>query len=131
MTRESVNTSLLRTLNPAEIAWIWSARVKQRGMRCGRLSGTKVTRAGSGMPLITHRQGLGLRLWLPQREVFVQLKALWEPFGLTRSYTDYWDAYTRHLDSAIHSPGKRTTQQIERKHLTLRTRIKRLVLCQR
>ena len=40
---------------------------------------------------------------------------------------DYWGAYTRHLDAAIHSPGKQNTQKIERKHLTLRTRIKRLV----
>jgi len=40
---------------------------------------------------------------------------------------DYWGAYTRHLDAAVHSPGKRNTQQIERKHLTLRTRMKRLV----
>jgi hypothetical protein len=32
----------------------------------------------------------------------------------------------RHLDADEHEPGKRNTQQIERKHLTLRTRIKRL-----
>jgi hypothetical protein len=38
-----------------------------------------------------------------------------------------WGAYTRHLDPEVHSPGKRNTQKIERKHLTLRTRIKRLV----
>src|SRR5438093_5073312 len=60
-------------------------------------------------------------------EVFLQLKALLEPFGLTRYYTDHWGAYTRHLDPDVHSPGKRNTQKIERKHLTLRTRIKRLV----
>jgi insertion element IS1 protein InsB len=42
-------------------------------------------------------------------------------------YTDYWGAYTRHLDPEEHTPGKRNTQKIERKHLTLRTRIKRLV----
>ena len=60
-------------------------------------------------------------------EVFLQLQALLEPFGLTRYYTDYWGAYTRHLDPDVHSPGKRNTQKIERKHLTLRTRIKRLV----
>ena len=60
-------------------------------------------------------------------EVFLQLKALLEPFGLTRFYTDHWGAYTRHLDAEVHSPGKRHTQKIERKHLTLRTRIKRLV----
>ena len=60
-------------------------------------------------------------------EVFLKLKALLEPFGITRYYTDYWGAYTRHLDADEHQPGKRNTQQIERKHLTLRTRIKRLV----
>jgi insertion element IS1 protein InsB len=59
--------------------------------------------------------------------VFLQLKTLLEPFGLTRFYTDHWGAYERHLDPEMHSPGKRNTQKIERKHLTLRTRIKRLV----
>jgi len=44
-----------------------------------------------------------------------------------RYYTDYWGTYARHLDAEGHQPGKRNTQQIERKHLTLRTRIKRLV----
>jgi insertion element IS1 protein InsB len=60
-------------------------------------------------------------------EVFRQLKALLEPFGITRYYTDHWGAYERNLAADVHSPGKRNTQQIERKHLTLRTRIKRLV----
>src|SRR5207302_2056876 len=54
-------------------------------------------------------------------------EAALEPFGLTRFYTDHWGAYERHLDPDMHSPGKRNTQKIERKHLTLRTRIKRLV----
>jgi insertion element IS1 protein InsB len=60
-------------------------------------------------------------------EVFLQLKALLEPFGITRYYTDYWGAYQRNLPHAVHSPGKRHTQRIERKHLTFRTRLKRLV----
>ena len=34
--------------------------------------------------------------------------------------------YTRHLDPEQHTTSKRYTQKIERKHLTLRTRIKRL-----
>src|SRR5215813_1323430 len=34
-----------------------------------------------------------------------------------------WGAYTRHLAPDEHCPGKRNTQKIERKHLTLRTRI--------
>lgn len=41
-------------------------------------------------------------------------------------YTDGWGAYQRHIDPAFHTVSKRQTQQIERKHLTLRTRIKRL-----
>jgi len=59
-------------------------------------------------------------------EVFLQLKTLLEPFGITRYYTDRLGTYHRHLDAEQHCPGKRNTQQIERKHLTLRTRIKRL-----
>ena len=59
-------------------------------------------------------------------EVFPQLKALLTPFGITRYYTDYWGTYQRNLEPAVHCPGKPHTQQIERKHLTLRTRIKRL-----
>lgn len=58
---------------------------------------------------------------------FVQLKALLEPFGITQFYTDDWGAYQRLLHPAFHTVGKANTQTIERKHLTLRTRIKRLV----
>ena len=57
----------------------------------------------------------------------LNLKALLEPFGIRRFYTDGWGAYQRHLDPKLHVVGKRRTQQLERKHLTLRTRIKRLV----
>jgi IS1 family transposase len=38
-----------------------------------------------------------------QDEVFLQLKALLEPFGITRYHTDYWGAYTRHLAAAEHT----------------------------
>src|SRR5256714_10208959 len=78
---------------------------------------------------IDHRSGQVLAYVLGRRkdEVFLRLKGLLEPFGITRYYTDYWGAYTRHLDAAVHSPGKRNTQKIERKHLTLRTRMKRWV----
>ena len=60
-------------------------------------------------------------------DVLLQLKALLEPVGLTRFYTDHWGAYTRHLAPDTHSPGTRNTQKIERTPLTLRTQIKRLV----
>jgi len=59
-------------------------------------------------------------------EVFLQLKALLEPFGIQRFHTDYGGTYARHLAPAVHRPSKRNTQPIERKHLTFRTRIKRL-----
>jgi insertion element IS1 protein InsB len=78
---------------------------------------------------IDHRTGQVLAYVFGRRtdEVFVKLKTLLEPFGITRYYTDYWGAYGRNLAPEVHSPGKRNTQQIERKHLTLRTRLKRLV----
>ena len=77
---------------------------------------------------IDHRTGQVLAYMLGRRkdEVFLKLKAFLEPFGITRYYTDYWGAYTRHVEADKHQPGKRNTQKIERKHLTLRTRIKRL-----
>lgn len=59
-------------------------------------------------------------------EVFLQLKKLLEPFGIQKYCTDGWGAYERHIPADQHEIGKRKTQQIERKHLGLRTRIKRL-----
>ena len=59
-------------------------------------------------------------------EVFLQLKALLVPFGISRFYTDDWGASKRHLDTSKHEVGKQNTQKIENKHLNLRTRIKRL-----
>jgi len=52
---------------------------------------------------------------------------LLEPFGIKRYCTDGWGAYERHLPVELHQVGKQNTQRIERKHLSLRTRIKRLV----
>ena len=60
-------------------------------------------------------------------QAFLELKALLEPLGICRFYTDGWGAYQRHLAPHQHVVGKQATQQLERKHLTLRTRIKRLV----
>jgi len=57
----------------------------------------------------------------------LQRKALLKPFGITRYYTDFWSVYTRHLAAEEHSLGKRNTQHIAWKHLTLRTRTTRLV----
>ena len=78
---------------------------------------------------IDHRTGKVLAYVCGRRtdEACIKLKMLLELFGLRRYYTDDWGADERNLKSDVHSPGKRNTQQIERKHLTLRTRIKRLV----
>ncbi len=47
-------------------------------------------------------------------------------FDIDFYFTDDWGAYDRHLPASKHLLGKQYTQAIERKHLTLRTRIKRL-----
>ncbi|QBQ56496.1 hypothetical protein E3U44_07650 [Nitrosococcus wardiae] len=75
-----------------------------------------------------HRSGQVLTyvLGTHQDTVFLKLKRLLEPFGITRFYTDNWGTYQRHLDSKRHQIGIQHTQKIERKHLTLRTHIKRL-----
>ncbi len=59
-------------------------------------------------------------------KVFRALKKLLEPFGIKKYCTDGWGAYKRNLPEDQHEIGKRKTQRIERKHLNLRTRIKRL-----
>ena len=46
-------------------------------------------------------------------EVFLQLKALLEPFGITRYYTDGWGAYERQVEPEKHTVGKANTQKIE------------------
>jgi insertion element IS1 protein InsB len=58
--------------------------------------------------------------------VFRELKSLLEPFGISMFYTDDWGSYERNLDPKKHTVSKKNTQRIERKNLTLRTRIKRL-----
>jgi len=78
---------------------------------------------------IDHQSGTVLAYVFGRRKdtVFLQLKALLEPFGIHRFYTDGWGAYERHIDPEQHEVGKANTQKIESKHLNLRTRIKRLV----
>jgi insertion element IS1 protein InsB len=127
---ESVNTALLRTLNPAEVAW----DVERAGEAEAEMDEMWSFVGHKGNPrwlwhAIDHHTGKVLAYVFGRRkdDVFLQLKARLEPFGLTRYSTDHWGAYTRHLDPDEHCPGKRNTQKIERKHLTLRTRMKRLV----
>ena len=78
---------------------------------------------------IDHHTGQGLAYVFGRRQdaVFLKLQQLLEPFGITCFYTDGWGAYRRHIDPDQHTVGKQHTQKIERKHTTLRARIKRLV----
>lgn len=77
---------------------------------------------------IDHSSGAVLAYVLGSHKdaVFLKLRSLLEPFHLRRFYTDDWGAYQRHIPTSQHEIGKKNTQKIERKHLTLRTRIKRL-----
>lgn len=77
---------------------------------------------------IDHRTDKMLAYVLAPHEdsALLKRKALLHPFGLTHFYTDGWGAYLRLLHQQHHTVGKANTQKIERKHLTLRTRIKRL-----
>jgi insertion element IS1 protein InsB len=59
-------------------------------------------------------------------EVFFQLKEYLRPLGLSRFYTENAGVYSRHLAPDHHDVGKPHTQKIDRKHLTLHTRSKRL-----
>ena len=77
---------------------------------------------------IDHHTGRVLAYVVGTRKdaTFLKLRALLAPFGITRYYTDKAGVYQRHLPPEQHTGGKLTMQKIERKHLTLRTRLKRL-----
>ena len=124
---ESVNEALIRTLDPnsvkvdvqrvdeAEMDEMWSFVGKKRNQRWL-------------WHAIDHQTGKVLAYVLGRRKdkVFLKLKKLLDPFKIRIFYTDDWGAYDRHIEKKNHEVGKRNTQKIERKHLTLRTRIKRL-----
>ena len=123
----SVNQHVLNLLNPEEVTVVIrladEAEVDEMWSYVGRKKDQRWL-----WHAIDHRSGKVLAYVFERRqdEVFVKLKALLKPFGIRRYYTDYWGAYMRHLEADKHQPGKGHTQKIERKHLTLRTRIKRL-----
>jgi insertion element IS1 protein InsB len=77
---------------------------------------------------IDHETGVILAYVFGSRkdEVFLKLREKLEPFGISRFLTDNLGTYERHIDPQGHETGKENLQKIERKHLTLRTRIKRL-----
>ena len=58
--------------------------------------------------------------------VFLKLKKLLEAFQIETYYSDNWTSYKKYIEEKKHKIGKKNTQKIERKNLTLRTRIKGL-----
>jgi IS1 family transposase/transposase-like protein len=124
---ESVNTALLRTLE-LNVVTVDIERAGESEMDEMWSYVRRKTNPRWLWHAIDHHTGAVLAYVFGRRkdEVFLKLKALLEPFGITHYYTDKWGAYTRHLDPEQHTTSKRFTQKIERKHLTLRTRIKRL-----
>lgn len=125
---ESVNTNLLNALkNPSEVEVnlfrVEEAEADEMWSFVGKKDNQRWL-----WHAVDHRSGVVLAYVLESHEdkAFLELKTLLQPFGITRFYTDDWGAYRRHLSPDQHEIGKRNTQKIERKHLTLRTRIKRL-----
>jgi len=57
----------------------------------------------------------------------LERKALLEPCGITRYFTDDWGAYERHVEAEQHTVGKAHTQKIASQPINRRTRMKRLV----
>jgi insertion element IS1 protein InsB len=105
----------LRKVEAAEVDEMWSFVGKKENQRWL-------------WQAIDHWTGVVLAYVLGTREdeVFVRLKPLLQPFGIIRFHTDGAGVYQRQLTAEQHQVGRLQTQQIERKHLTLRTRIKRL-----
>ncbi|NEQ45307.1 MAG: hypothetical protein F6K00_17930 [Leptolyngbya sp. SIOISBB] len=65
-------------------------------------------------------------LALHENSALSTLIELLTPFGIQQFDIDNWGAYSRQLDIQQHTIGKSNTQKIERKLLTLHTRIKYL-----
>jgi insertion element IS1 protein InsB len=77
---------------------------------------------------IAHLSGVVLAYAFGSRaeKVFGPLQKLLKPFGLVPFYPEAAGVSERHLPASAPTVGKINTQQLDRKHLTLRTRSKRL-----
>jgi insertion element IS1 protein InsB len=131
-----VHHAVLAVLNPKQVEveiWRADALEGRRGLSSERDEmGSDVHNKAHPRWLwhaIDHHTGTVLAYVFGRRQgtVFLELKALLEPLGITRSFTDGWGAYERHVETEQHTVGKANTQKIESKHINVRTRIKRLV----
>jgi insertion element IS1 protein InsB len=134
--KKKVHQAVLKHLPPEGVeVEIWRADELEvrRGLRSERDEMWSYVRRKANprwlWPAIDHHTGQVLAYVFGRRQdtVFLELKALLEPFGITRYFTDGWGAYERHVEAEQHTVGKANTQKIESKHINLRTRIKRLV----
>src|SRR6185295_11873649 len=99
----SVNKHLLALLDPDEMEVV--IRIAEEAEVDEMWSFVKRKKAPRWLwHAIDHRSGKVLAYVFGRRqdEVFLKLKALLEPFGITKYYTDSWGAYTRHLDANEH-----------------------------
>jgi insertion element IS1 protein InsB len=78
---------------------------------------------------IDHNTGVPLAYHFGTREHknLDELCALLAPFNINIVYSDDNFAYKKHITESMVITGKRNTQRIERKHLSLRTWCSRLV----
>ena len=77
---------------------------------------------------VDHKTNTPIAFWFGTREHknLDKLIELLKPYKIGKVYADNNFAYEKRFSSDILVTGKKNTQQIERDHLTLRTRIKRL-----
>ena len=122
-----INTAYLESINSEQTEVILTKVEEAEGDEMWSFVGNKSQQHWL-WHAIDHNSGKILAYVFGSRkdEVFCQLKGLLEPFGIQRFYTDDWGAYSRNPLGKEHIIGKDKTWKIERKHLTLRTRIKRL-----
>ena len=95
--------------------------------KCGVIIMTKNINLGCGglqIMIQVHLQHLHSDLELTICSM--NLQPYWKKFNIGAVYTDNNFAYSRIIPQEVHFIGKLNTQHIERRHLTLRTRIKRL-----
>ena len=134
---QAVNQKLLKTIRPeqveVEIYKVEEEEEPEPGIKSSELDEMWSFVGDKKNPrwlwhAIDRRTGKVLAYVFGRRkdEVFLKLKELLEPFGIKKYCTDGWGAYERNLPESQHEVGKSKTQRIERKHLNLRTRIKRL-----
>jgi insertion element IS1 protein InsB len=131
-----VNHALLAFLNPKQIE-VEIGRVNELEVRCGLTSEldemwsyvVKKTNPRWLWHAIDYRTRKMLAYVFGRRKdtFFLKLKALFEPFGIVRYYTDGCGAYERHVEAEKYTVGKENTQKIESKPIDVRTRIKRLM----